>query len=133
VDEAEVTQWFKTYFDDFVRLGRGDLTDVQQILTYYGVPLLVSTDDSSVVLTEDAQVVGMMQRQVDSLREAGFDHTDELESETTVLNRTCALHRGHFSRVRADGTEITRFGATYLITETPAGRRITALALHTPD
>jgi hypothetical protein len=85
------------------------------------------------VLTDEAQVRGLMQNQIDALREAGFDRTDQLASETTVLNQTCALHRGRFSRLRADGSEITRFAATYLITDTPAGRRISALVLHTPD
>jgi len=133
VDEAEVDRWFAAYFADFVGLGRGDLSDVRRILEYYAVPLLVCTDASSVVLTDEAQVRGMMQNQIDAMREAGFDRTDQLASETSVLNQTCALHRGRFSRLRADGSEITRFAATYLITDTPAGRRISALVLHTPD
>lgn len=133
MDEAEVDQWFAGYFADFVRLGRGDENDVRRILEHYAVPLLVSTEASSMVLTDEAQVLGMMREQIDAMREAGFDRTEQLASETTVLNQTCALHRGRFSRLRADGTEIIRFAATYVITDGPAGRRISALVLHTPE
>jgi uncharacterized NTF2-like protein DUF6841 len=35
-----------------------------------------------------------------------------------------------FARLRADGTEIARLEATYLIAEVPAGRRISAIIIH---
>jgi hypothetical protein len=131
MDEADVDRWYATYFAEFVALGRGDLDDPRRVLSHYSVPLVVSTDDSSQLLVDEGQVVAMAQRQFDGMRAAGFDRTDELAAETTVLNRTCALRRGRISRLRADGTEITRFDATYLITDTAVGRRISALVLHT--
>ncbi len=71
-----------------------------------------------------------MGAQIDDMRAAGFDRSDELAAETTVLNGTCAIHSGRFARYRADGTEINRFDSTYLITDGPAGRRISALVIH---
>jgi hypothetical protein len=47
--------------------------------------------------------------------------------------RPAASTRPSFLRRRTDGSEIGRMRATYLITERPNGRRIAALAVHTPD
>lgn len=132
MDELDVRRWFDAYLADFVALGRGDVHDVGRVLDYYGVPLLLSTDAGSTVLLDEAQVLGAAQQQIDGMRSAGYDRSDELAAETTVLNRTCAIHRGRFSRLRADGTEITRVEATYLITDAAAGRRISAIVLHSP-
>ena len=43
---------------------------------------------------------------------------------------TAALYRGTFSLRRSDGNEINRLTATYLVTDGPAGRRISVLAVH---
>lgn len=130
MDEAEVKRWFDSYLADFVALGRGDIDDVRQILAHYGVPLLLSSDSGCMALTDEAQVLAVAQQQVDGMRSAGYDRSDELAGETTVLNRCCATHRSRFSRRRADGTEIAQLEATYLITDGPAGRRISAIILH---
>jgi hypothetical protein len=130
MDTAEVRQWFRAYLADFVALGRGDLDDVRQILEHYGVPMLISTDAGSTVLTDEDQVLALARQQVDGMRAAGYDRSQELAGETTVLNATCATHRGRFARVRADGTEISQVEATYVITDRPAGRRIWAIIVH---
>jgi uncharacterized NTF2-like protein DUF6841 len=131
MDESQIDRWYGAYFAEYVALGRGDVTDVRRVLSYYAVPFLVSTDDSSQVLADESQIVTMAQRQFDGMRASGFDRSDELTAETTVLNPTCALRRSRISRLRADGTEIARFDATYLITDSVVGRRISALVVHT--
>jgi hypothetical protein len=133
MDEHEVKRWFDAYLADFVALGRGDIDDVRRVLDYYGVPLLLSSDAGSMVLLDEAQVLGAAQQQIDGMRSAGYDRSDELGAETTVLNRSCAIHRGRFSRLRADGIEIARLEVTYLITDGTAGRRISAIVLHSPE
>jgi hypothetical protein len=130
MDTAEVQQWFAAYFADFVALGRGDLDDVRRILDHYGVPLTLSTAEGTRFLTDEEQVLAVMRQQIEGLRAAGFDRTDELAAETSMLNASCALHRGRFARYRADGSEIARIEVTYLITDGPAGRRISALIVH---
>lgn len=133
MDEFEVKRWFDVYGGDFVALGRGDSDDVRRLLDYWGVPLLFSSDAGSMVLLDEAQVLGAAQQQIDGMRSAGYDRSNELGGETTVLNRSCAIHRGRFSRLRADGTEIARLVVTYVITDGPAGRRISAIVLHSPE
>jgi hypothetical protein len=132
MDKNEVKRWFDAYLADFVALGRGDADDLGRILDHYGVPLLVSTDGGSTVLMDEEQVLAVARQQVEGMRVAGYDHSDELAAETTVVNGSCALHRGRFARLRADGSEIAQVEATYVITDGRAGRRISALIVHTP-
>ncbi len=129
---VEVERWFASYLGDFVALGRGDTDDGRRLLAHYGVPLLLSTDVASTLLSDEAQVLAFAQQQIDGMRSAGYDGSVELTSETVILNRSCALHRGQFSRVRSDGTQIGRLEASYLITDGPTGRRISAIIVHSP-
>jgi hypothetical protein len=55
-----------------------------------------------------------------------------LSSSFTPINRTSVLNAAEFSRRRADGTEIGRVRITYLITAGAAGRRVSALVVHSP-
>jgi hypothetical protein len=130
MDTGDVRRWFAAYLADFVALGRGDLDDVRRILDHYGVPLIVSTGAGTRFLTDEEQVLAFARQQVEGMRAAGYDRSDELVAETTLLNASCAVHRGRFARLRADGSEISVVEVTYLITDGPAGRRISALIVH---
>ena len=55
---------------------------------------------------------------------------ETLDSDTTAINATTAFHAAEFSRRRADGSEIARLRAAYLITLGAHGWRISALAVH---
>lgn len=107
----------------------------RRVLTssWAGVPLLVTTDEGFFAVTSDEQVVAVLQQKVDGMRAAGYSHSQILGSEVTVLNSTSALYRGTLSRQRSDGAEISRLTATYLVTDGPARRRISALLVHSPD
>jgi hypothetical protein len=132
VHDDDADRWFGQYLDVFASCGRGE-RDAASLLAYYGVPLLLATDDAFVALTSDDRVMAAAQRQIDGMRAADYHHSDVLSSEVTVLNATSALYRGAFSRRRADGSQISQLTVTYLVTDGSAGRRISALALHTPD
>jgi hypothetical protein len=131
VDESDVGRWFGEYLKVFEACGRGE-SDARSLLAYYGVPLLVATDDGFSALAAEDQVVAAAQQQIDGMRAAAYDRSHVLGSEVTVLNATSALYRGAFSRRRADGDEISRLNVTYLLTDGSAGRRISALVLHSP-
>jgi hypothetical protein len=130
MDTDEVRDWFHSYLADFVALGRGDIADVRRILDHYGVPLLISTDAGSTVLTDQDQVLAVARQQVDGMQAESYDRSEELAGETTALNRTCATHRGRFARLRADGSQISQVEATYVITDGIVGRRISAIIVH---
>jgi hypothetical protein len=131
VDTNGVSQWFGEYLNAFAACGRGE-SGTASLLAYYGVPLLLTTDDGFFALTSGDQVVAAVQQQVDGMRASGYGRSEILDSEVTVLNSTSALYRGTFSRHRSDGGEISRLTATYLVTDGPMGRRVSALAVHSP-
>jgi hypothetical protein len=128
----EVLAWFEDYLCAYAACCRGDSDDVAQLLEFYGVPLLLTTDATVLALTDEDQVVGGVGPQVQRLRAAGYDRTETLDSETTVLNATTALHRAFVSWLRADGSEIARMRLTYVITHGVNGRRISALVVSNP-
>lgn len=130
MDTAEAGRWFAAYLVDFVALGRGDIADRRRLLDHYGVPLLVSTDEGTMFLADEQQVLAVLGRQLDGMHAEGYDRTEELDAQTTVLNATCAIHHGRFARLRADGSEIARVELSYVITNGPAGPRISALIVH---
>jgi hypothetical protein len=129
VNTSDVSEWFGRYVDAFAACCRGE-ADTASLLAFYGVPLVITSDAGSSVLTSGEQVTAMMQRQVDDMLAADYEHSEILDSEVTVLNAVSALYRGLFSRHRRDGGEFSRFTVTYFITEGTAGRRIAVLAAH---
>jgi hypothetical protein len=131
VDSHDVGRWFGDYLSAFAACGRGE-RDTPSLLAYYGVPLLITTDDGFFALTRDDQVIAALQQQVDGMRAAGYDRSEVLGSEVTLLNSTSALYNATFSRQGPDGGEIGRLTASYLVTEGAAGRRISVLAVHSP-
>ena len=133
MDDAEVARWVDGYLESFAALGRGEVEDVGRILAHYGVPLIVSTDDECLILTDEAQVKAVAKQKFDALQADGYDRSVVLGAESTVLNRSCVLHRGQFARIRADGSEIARIESTYFIIDGPVGPRISVLVSHTPQ
>jgi hypothetical protein len=132
MNEVSFPAWFEEYSKAFTALGRGESDDLHAFLEYYAVPLVVATDAGAQALTTAEDVMGFACREVDGMRAAKYDHTETIDSELTALNRASLLFSGHFSRHRADDSEIARFGVTYLITVGPAGLRIAAVAVHAP-
>jgi hypothetical protein len=131
VDSDDVSQWFGDYFDAFAACGRGE-RGIDSLLDYYGVPLLLTTDGGFFPLMSADQVVAAVQPQIDGMRAAGYARTEMLTAEITALNATSALYRGAFSYHRSDGAEIRRVTLTYVVTDGAGGRRISALAVHSP-
>jgi hypothetical protein len=130
VDVADIRVWFDEYLAAFAACGRGESDDLRALLKYYAVPLLLTTDEAAIALTTEDAVVHAVRRQIDGMRAAGYHRSETLDSEVVAINATSALHTAEYSRRRADGTEIGRLRATYLLTVGPLGRRISALAVH---
>ena len=68
MDSDGVSQWFGEILDAFAACGRGERDTDSLLAAYYGVPLLVTTDEGFFALTSDAQVVAVMRQQVDGKR-----------------------------------------------------------------
>jgi hypothetical protein len=132
MDSSPVHDWFVAYLETFAAFGRGDRTDIEGLLEFYDVPLLLTTDRGALVLDSEDGVARALEQQIGGMRAAGYDRSHVLESRVESLNAVSELYRGHFSRRRGDGREIGRVRATYLITDRGAGRRIAALVVHSP-
>lgn len=130
VDESDVREWFAEYLSAFAALGRGQ-SRPGDVVAYYGVPFLLTTDDVIVSLGTRDEVLAWLQSQVDAMVAMNYDHTETLASDVAILNRHTAVHRGEFSRQRADGTEINHMSVSYVITR-GEGFCISALLLHSP-
>ena len=128
MDSSDVTRWFGEYLDVFAACCRGE-RDTGALLGYFGVPLLLTTDGGYFALASEEQVVAGLQPQIGQMRAAGYARSEILGAEITVLNATSALYQGKISRRRGDGSEISLLVATYLVTDGPAGRRFSALAV----
>ena len=131
VEVTGIRAWFDEYLRAFAACGRGDSDDLEVLLQYYGVPLLLSTDEAALTLTTADEVLSVARRQFEGLRAENYDRSEALNSEVVALNATSALSTVDFSRRRKDGSEIGRLRATYLITDGENGRRISALVVHT--
>jgi hypothetical protein len=129
LDVAAVTSWIGGYLGTFAACARGE-GDMSSLLGHFGVPMIVSSDEGVVTLMTDDEAAAVMQSQVDGLRALGFDHTDVVHSEVTVLNAASALYRATLSRRNVDGGEIDCPTITYLVTDDVAGPRIVLLAAH---
>jgi hypothetical protein len=131
VEESEVGDWFAQYLSAFAALGRGE-SRPGDVVSYYGVPFLLTTDDAIFSLGTVDEVAAWLQSQADAMSAAGYSHTETLASDVAILNRNTAVHRAEFSRQRADGTEINQMSVTYVITRGCEGFRISTLVLHSP-
>jgi hypothetical protein len=123
------SQWFDGYLDTLTACGRGDCESLA-LLEYYGVPLLITGDEGFVALKSIDDVVGVMRGQVDGLRAAEYQYTDVLHTDVATLNSSSALYRGTLSHCRGDGAEIDEVTVTFLLTNGPAGVRISMMAVH---
>ena len=130
VDVSDVRAWFQEYLVVFAACGRGESNDLRALTNFYGVPLLLTTDATAVALLTEDEVLEAMSGQIAGMRAAGYERTATLDSDTTAINATTAIHTAAFSRRRSDGSEIGRLQATYLITDRGHGRRISVLAVH---
>ena len=121
--------WLDAYLETFAACGRGE-REPAALLEHFAPPVLLSTDDVSVVLAEESDIVGWAQGQIDGMRAADFDRIDVLERSGESLNATTELVRGSFVRRRRDGSEISRLAATYLAVKRGESPRIAALVVH---
>ena len=124
----DVADWFDRYLATFVALCRGDRDDVEALLDYYSVPLLV-TGDTATWFTTAEEVLAVGRGQMTAMRNAGFDRTEMSGTQAVPLSRTGTWLAADFVRRRGDGSEIAAFAAFYLITDLPVGRRITTLGI----
>lgn len=124
-----VSRWIDGYLNTFAACARGE-GDMAALLGHFGVPMIITSDEGIVTLMTDDEAAAVMQSQVDGLKALGFERSDLLHSDVSVLNDVSALYRCTLSRRNGDGGEIDCPTITYLVTDDVAGPRIVLLAVH---
>lgn len=125
MDSDDLRRWFGAYLEVFEACGRGAEDGIGRLLDCYDVPFVLGTDDGVLALTSEADVTRALQLQMRPVTTAAKSRLRRRGPDTVS-----ALYRALLSRECGDGTEMGRLRVTYLITDGPAGRRISALLVH---
>jgi hypothetical protein len=129
MDAGAVNRFLNEYLEAFAACVRGE-QDVASLMAYYGVPLIITSDDGVIALTTDSDIATVIQSQVDGLRGLRYRHTQVLQSQVTGLNAASALYHASLSRSDDAGNEIDCPTITYVVTDGDEGKRIAMLAAH---
>jgi hypothetical protein len=107
---ADVRAWYDQYLDTFTCLAASELSNVEALLAYFGVPLVIITTDRYLVLPTREAVLATAQTLIDRLRQANYASSTVHRLEVHPLNARAAFVDGDFSRPSISRRERTRAG-----------------------
>jgi len=128
--ETEVRAWFAAYLDTFASLA-GEGADEESLLDFYGVPLVIVTDDRCLALPDRAAVVRVVRSMADGLLRADYAGSTVHRLDVRSLNARAVLVEGEFGRHDRKGGEFERIGVTYLVAKAADGWRFTSIVVTT--
>jgi hypothetical protein len=129
MDDNAVSRFLDEYLEAFAACVRGE-RELATLLTFYSVPLIITSDEGVISLTTASDVATVIQGQVDGLRALRYRSTRVLQSEVIDLNAVSALYRASLTRYDDKNDEIDCPTITYLVTDGDEGSRIAMLAAH---
>jgi hypothetical protein len=129
---ADVRAWYDRYVATFTGLAAGERTDLDALLDYFGVPLVIITEDRYLTLPTQDAVLSSARALIDPLRQANYGGSTVHHLDIRPLNARAALIAGEFSRHDRTGAELERVGAAYLAAKTDDGWRFTTLIATSP-
>jgi hypothetical protein len=124
---VDVRAWYDRYFDAFTGLAAGERDDLDAILAYFGVPLVILTQDRYLVLPTREAVLSTAQALIEQLRRADYAGSTVHRLDVRSLNARAAFIDGAFSRHDRAGNELERFGTVYLAAKTDEGWRFATI------
>lgn len=129
MDADTVSRFLDEYLEAFASCVLGQ-QEIDTLLHYYGVPLIITSDDGVIALVTHSEVATVMQGQVDGLRALRYRGTRVIQSEVIGLNATSAIYRASLSRYDDKSDEIDSPTITYVVTGADDDLRISVLAAH---
>jgi hypothetical protein len=129
---SEVREWFGDYLDTFIGLAAGERTDLESVLDFYGVPLLMVADDRYLALPDRDAVLATAKALTHQLSQANYASSTIHRLDVRPLNARAALIEAVVSRHDREGNEFERLGVTYLAAKTDQGWRIASLVVTAP-
>lgn len=125
---TQLARWFGEYVETFQACARGE-SEVSALLDFIDVPLTFATDDGAVALLTEAEVTAAARAMIDGMRAESYDHSRILDLSVEAQNDSSSLCRCTYSRHRSDGTELSRFAASYLVVKGEVGLRISTVVV----
>ncbi|HEX2280810.1 MAG TPA: hypothetical protein VHG52_03510 [Thermomicrobiales bacterium] len=124
---GDVRAWYDRYLETFTSLAAGERTDFESLLAFFGVPLVILTEERYLALPTREAVFSTLQTLVDQLRGVNYAGSTVHRLDVRPLNARAAFIDGVFSRHNRVGNELERFGAAYLVAMTDEGWRFTVI------
>lgn len=126
-DKAVVTQALNDYVSAFHNF------DVQRVLRYYHEPLMLIGAAGIRVMATRADTEAWMQSFWARLKERGYARGGEFSPlHVKQVSAGVAVASAQFVRYKADGQELERNGATYVLHKTGDGWKIVVVVGHDP-
>lgn len=125
----EVHRWFfEDYLPRWVAQSSGKSDEGPEfILDYWGTPMHVSGLGVTFWCLSDQDVLGFLEANQSSLRDAGYDHTVVPDSQIRVYNTVGAAVEVIWSRRAADETEIQRWATHFEVAKSERGWRVVGI------
>jgi hypothetical protein len=127
--DRELSEWFRSYLRTFTALGRNQRNDVGALLAFFGVPVILTTNSRTAIVTSESTLVSILGAQVQALRNAGYGAAVANHLHTRTINRHAMILESDWTRYDTDGCVLAKFQATYGLTRMPVGWRITSVAV----
>jgi hypothetical protein len=127
--DRALAEWFRSYLRTFTALAREERDDVEALLSFYGIPAILTADRGVIILTDPARLVAEMGTEIRALRRAGYGSTVASHLHTRRINANSVFLESAWTRYHPDGRVLATFQATYGLTRMPAGWRITSVAV----
>lgn len=109
----EIDLWFfSQYFKDFIAIGAGKL-DADRILAYWDAPIHMSGPAYARWITSAEEVVQFLKEMQGVLKQAGYTHTEAVDSKITIYGDNASRVEAIMSRCRGDGTEMDRAAISF--------------------
>jgi hypothetical protein len=129
---TEVREWYSGYVDTFTSLAAGQRTDLEAVLSFYGVPLVIVAENRYLALPDRVAVLGTAKTLIDQLLQANYASSTIHRLDVRPLNTRAAFIEGVFSRNDREGKELERVGTAYLAAKTDEGWRFISLIFTAP-
>lgn len=107
--------------------------DVDAFLPYFHEPCLLIGPDGMFAAPTHAVLATAFASPIADLRTRGFGRSELIVRQTETLSATAELVIGLAKRYKADGQELERVGASYVMHKNDTGWKIAVIILHDPD
>jgi ketosteroid isomerase-like protein len=123
----DVVSAYEHYFRAFQTL------DARAVLPYCYTPCVFLSSRGVVAANSESETESVFSEMMSALRTRGFAKSVWTDLSAKRLSEVTALLSTRVARLAADGRELERFGATYLLHKTDAQWKIAVLTLHDAD